>query len=962
MSKKHSTNKTNYIKRNVKKNWKNGVMVASVLVPLATGIGPVFALADDSSPKPATVKSTGTKIKVDDSALKKAIADAKASGVVITPEQTSTQTVEFSKHNDAQKSIADDYQAQIAKINEVTQKQIDQNNKYADLKAQYDAAKAQYDKDKAAYDIAKSQYDKDKEAYDTAMNQYQKDDKAYQTAKSQYDKDKMDYDNAKSQYDKDKSSYDTAKVQYDKELDAFNHGTKVNTTMKALTQSYSDIEKFSTFMKAGVNQQTGEFTLTHDMNDGVSIIGNGELKGKFNWNVKSKGDGSEVIVINSVTLNAYTYTNKNKNTAVNKNINFHVYDTSGRELFTVAHDGEGTFTKDINQTIQLDKSFTLNPGEKTDLTQFLKVDDNWIYNTHGQVYAQFENINKKPTEPKAPTEPTSPTEPKAPTQPEAPTEPKAPAPAPKVPEKPAPLSANYKLADLYITPQPTKDVDEGENAGDKQGSDNNKVVNKGDKLTYSLKATSLLAGRTDDVKVVKYSDKLPKEVDYKTTKLFSEDGKTELTDKFNIQYDKASHTVTVTAKDTFVSGVNKDKTKDYPMPIVNIYAVANKSNAHIDNKFDYWLDDSKTLSNATHNTTPDVKPTKDIDLGVNNGDKQGSDNKKKIVKGQDLTYSLKSTDLPANRAFDVTLHKYVDKLPKEVDYKGAKVFSQDGRTDLSNNYDITYDDKTHTVTAVAKDDFIKSINADKTKAFAKPILNLYATANADGSSFQNKYTEFVNNDSNDSNIVKNTTPTVQPDKQDLDDNNKDINGQEVKPKTMMKYQLTWDLTDKKDLTVPDDTMAKGLSFSDDYDETRLDITAKTKTDFTIIDNETKNSVAAETTVTWDENAGKWTVKANDPKAFLQAHAGHKLTIVFRPVVKANAPGTLVNTAVQNDFSQEYQTQTVKNNVTPNPQAPETPNTSYGEKPKGGLYAGIAAALTGLASIVFFKPISRCLKK
>ena len=170
------------------------------------------------------------------------------------------------------------------------------------------------------------------------------------------------------------------------------------------------------------------------------------------------------------------------------------------------------------------------------------------------------------------------------------------------------------------------------------------------------------------------------------------------------------------------------------------------------------------------------------------------------------------------------------------------------------------------------------------------------------------------------------------------------------------------MTDKKDLTVPDDTMAKGLSFSDDYDETRLDITAKTKTDFTIIDNETKNSVAAETTVTWDENAGKWTVKANDPKAFLQAHAGHKLTIVFRPVVKANAPGTLVNTAVQNDFGQEYQTQTVKNNVTPNPQAPETPNTSYGEKPKGGLYAGIAAALTGLVSIVFFKPISRWLKK
>ncbi|CUW17097.1 hypothetical protein KSL4_0613 [Leuconostoc inhae] len=81
----------------------------------------------------------------------------------------------------------------------------------------------------------------------------------------------------------------------------------------------------------------------------------------------------------------------------------------------------------------------------------------------------------------------------------------------------------------------------------------------------------------------------------------------------------------------------------------------------------------------------------------------------------------------------------------------------------------------------------------------------------------------------------------------------------------------------------------------------------------------------EVTLTWDIQKGKWTTTAKDTAAFLKAHGGNKLQIMFHPVVKDDATGVLKNTAVQNDFGQEYQTDTVENNITPDPKpTPVTP--------------------------------------
>ncbi|WP_223319410.1 hypothetical protein [Leuconostoc mesenteroides] len=94
-------------------------------------------------------------------------------------------------------------------------------------------------------------------------------------------------------------------------------------------------------------------------------------------------------------------------------MNFHVYDNDGNELFSVNYDGNMTFSKTINKTAQINKTFKISPNETSPLTQVLVVDDNWIWNTHGQVSTQIKNTNVAPKAPTYEQDPVKPTAPKA---------------------------------------------------------------------------------------------------------------------------------------------------------------------------------------------------------------------------------------------------------------------------------------------------------------------------------------------------------------------------------------------------------------------------------------------------------------------------------------------------------------------------------------------------------------------
>lgn len=224
------------------------------------------------------------------------------------------------------------------------------------------------------------------------------------------------YQQAIAAYNAEKARVDASNAQkkaaYDQAVSAYLNGTNVKTVMQANTDTDMPSGQYQTFMTADVNQQTGEFSLKHDMNDGVSIIGRGELEGKVNYQVTSNGDGTETIKVTGIDLYNYSYQNLNRNTAVNKNINFHVYDNNGTELYTVAHDGQSSFSNDINKSFALNQTFTLTPGQQSSLFDFLKIDDNWIWNTHGKVYIAFQNANESPQLPNydpQPKEPVAPT-------------------------------------------------------------------------------------------------------------------------------------------------------------------------------------------------------------------------------------------------------------------------------------------------------------------------------------------------------------------------------------------------------------------------------------------------------------------------------------------------------------------------------------------------------------------------
>lgn len=226
-----------------------------------------------------------------------------------------------------------------------------------------------------------------------------------------------EYQKLVADYEAQKASVDKAnadkKAAYEKALEDYMNGTNNTTSMTAQTQTDASSGQYQTFMNATVDQKTGEFTLEHDMNDGVHIIGHGVLKGKVNWKIFSNVDGTETVTISSIELYSYTYTNAYQNQAVNQNINFHVYDNDGNELFSVFHDGNTTFSKTINKTAQINKTFKISPNETSPLTQVVVVDDNWIWNTHGQVSTQIKNTNVAPKAPTYEQDPVKPTAPKA---------------------------------------------------------------------------------------------------------------------------------------------------------------------------------------------------------------------------------------------------------------------------------------------------------------------------------------------------------------------------------------------------------------------------------------------------------------------------------------------------------------------------------------------------------------------
>ncbi|AXQ79731.1 LPXTG cell wall anchor domain-containing protein [Streptococcus chenjunshii] len=166
----------------------------------------------------------------------------------------------------------------------------------------------------------------------------------------------------------------------------------VDFEIEANAKGVDNLEYGNSIMTAAT-QEDGGFTFSHDMNDGVGIIGHGVLVGKVNHRYEVNYDGSIRAYIDSITLDSYQYTNTKVNQAVNQNIAFRVLTKDGQVVYEHAHNGNSNFTNTINQTVQLGLVYDLASGESTGLIDVIQIHDDWIHDTYGWGSVSYKNNN-----------------------------------------------------------------------------------------------------------------------------------------------------------------------------------------------------------------------------------------------------------------------------------------------------------------------------------------------------------------------------------------------------------------------------------------------------------------------------------------------------------------------------------------------------------------------------------------
>ncbi|EHI75202.1 cell surface antigen [Streptococcus criceti] len=311
-----------------------------------------------------------------------------------------------------------------------------------------------------------------------------------------------------------------------------------------------------------------------------------------------------------------------------------------------------------------------------------------------------------------------------------------------------------------------------------------------------------------------------------------------------------------------------------------------------------------------------------------------------VAKQSVVKFQLRTAELPANRE-ETTSFVLVDPLPSgyQFNLEATKVASPD--------FDVTYEQATHTVTFTATAETLALLNQDFTKGVIAPVPTIVGQVMNDGATYENNFTLTVNDAYGvKSNIVRVTTPGkpedpdnpgnnyIKPHKVNKNDKGVVIDGKTVLAGTINYYELTWDLDQYKGDKSSPDTIQKGFFYLDDYPEEALnlnptlvrivDANGKAVEGISITDYASLEA-APEDVRTMLQKAnitpkGAFQLfTADDPQAFYEAYVvkGINLTIVSPMTVKAEmgkTGGSYENKAYQIDFGNGYESNIVVNNV------------------------------------------------
>lgn len=518
-------------------------------------------------------------------------------------------------------------------------------------------------------------------------------------------------------------------------------------------------------------------------------------------------------------------------------------------------------------------------------------------------------------------------------------------------------------------PEAIKDVELGGNViGDTPNSITGKSIAEGSIVTWPMSVGHLAANRSQNVLRHVEKDTLDSNltlVGYKAYLMDANGKAQDVTD--HISLSQNGQELTFTDDDYLLGLYNKDKSQHFTLPIIDLVTKVSGEAKTIPNNFisEFTFTDGNgnTVTSVTSNTvsvsTFGSKSTKDVELGANViGDTPASANGQMVPDGSVITWPLSVSNLPANRAQDMTAHKVTDHLNDDLNFVSYKAYLKgaDGKLqDVTDHVKLTQDGQTLTFT---DDDYLLNLyNSQKDKEVSLPIIDVVTKANGDAQLIPNNFdNEFEFNDGDGNTVIKSTSNTVtiktpkasNPVKAETDENGNDLNQKEVKDNQVMNLKLTWDFSNFKDVMTTPDMIQKGFYFLDPLDENALKAGDLNKAEVLDQNGNKINGVSfhvydklsdapeliqqeiKENNLTALFNVPFVVAQADDPEAFFNKYVktGSKLTVEFPAEVKDNFVGEFQNTAYQLAFGKAKATNTVTNYVQPKPKektpTPEKP--------------------------------------
>ena len=585
---------------------------------------PVSTNDNNAYAEKANTSTEAEKVTIDNTAVTDAVATAKDSGVKVTQDATQDKGTPTTSAELATKQaeVKADQDKQVATITQATKDASGRQSAYNAADKAHDTLEAQVDK---------------------AVKDSNGLIKAETTEISSGDgKNVGDYNTYTDQVNKQIASNKETIDKFNKDYSAMKDNANVNVDGRVTTQNVDQLTYGNSVQNGSVNPD-GTFSFTHDMNDSANdslgVLGTGTLNGKVNFTSAANGDGSTTVTLNSLDLWNYAYTSNRPNTGVNQNLNYHVY-TDGEEIYSVNHDGNSSFTQDINRSIALNKSYVLKPGETTGIIPILNIDDNWIINTHGQLSLDFTNPNVVPS-----------------------------ATVKKVnkPVKPEIPSVSYHDYSMNYQPTVTKTVlnSDGENV-------NGKMIPKNDEHTYVLNNGNIFANaKVGDTVTTRDPLEFGEVPNIEANKAENE------AKGWNVDYDDASKTYTFTAK-------YEGKTLEAP----TIKFVATDDNGFYDNTYKAGRNGYETFSDTVTNKTPTApKPHKSVT------DSKGNDIDGKTTDDDKVNFHLTTDYSPykdmaaSKKALEFALHDDVQDGAFTVD-EDAITIRDSNNKDVKNLFDM----------------------------------------------------------------------------------------------------------------------------------------------------------------------------------------------------------------------------------------------------------------------------------